>query len=196
MKIRDVMTRDVQTVTPDQTAQEAAAFMLREDAGSMPVSDGGKLIGMITDRDITIRGIAKGCGPETPVRELMTDDVVCARIDDDVEEVAIRMSEAQVLAATRALGLQVAGVDYAFSDRWTDVTTLGALLNVMGSTALGMAAAATISRRGVRSAPATRSGRGLPSHREAHTSGWPSHSTRSASHRIRCSSGLVRACTW
>ena len=96
MKIRDVMTRDVQTVTPDQTAQEAAAFMLREDAGSMPVSDGGKLIGMITDRDITIRGIAKGYGPETPVRELMTDDIVCARIDDDVEEVAMRMSKAQV----------------------------------------------------------------------------------------------------
>ena len=96
MKIRDVMTREVQTVTPDQTAQEAANFMLREDAGSMPVSDGGKLIGMITDRDITVRGIAKGYGPETLVRELMTDDIICARIDDDVEEVAMRMSEAQV----------------------------------------------------------------------------------------------------
>lgn len=96
MKIRDVMTREVQTIRPDQTAQEAASFMLREDAGSMPVSDGDKLIGMITDRDIAIRGVAKGYGPETLVRELMTDDVVCARIDDDVEEVAIRMSEAQV----------------------------------------------------------------------------------------------------
>lgn len=96
MKIRDVMTREVQTIRPDQTAQEAASFMLREDAGSMPVSDGDKLIGMITDRDIAVRGVAKGYGPETLVRELMTDDVVCARIDDDVEEVAIRMSEAQV----------------------------------------------------------------------------------------------------
>ena len=70
--------------------------MLRDDAGSMPVSEGGKLIGMITDRDIAVRGVAKGYGPETPVRELMTDDLVCARIDDDVEEVAMRMSEAQV----------------------------------------------------------------------------------------------------
>lgn len=96
MKIRDVMTREVQTVTPDQTAQEAASFMLREDAGSMPVSDGNKLIGMITDRDIAVRGVARGYGPETQVRELMTDDVICARIDDDVEEVAMRMSEAQV----------------------------------------------------------------------------------------------------
>ena len=96
MKIRDVMTRDVQTVTADQTAQEAASFMLREDAGSMPVTDGNRLIGMITDRDIAVRGVARGYGPETQVRELMTDDIVCARIDDDVEEVAMRMSEAQV----------------------------------------------------------------------------------------------------
>jgi CBS domain-containing protein len=96
MKIRDVMTRDVQTVTPDQTAQEAASFMLREDAGSMPVTDGNRLIGMITDRDIAVRGVARGYGPETQVRELMTDDIICARIDDDVEEVAMRMSEAQV----------------------------------------------------------------------------------------------------
>jgi CBS domain-containing protein len=51
---------------------------------------------MITDRDIAVRGIAKGYGPDTPVRELMSDDIVCARIDEDVEDVATRMSEAQV----------------------------------------------------------------------------------------------------
>jgi len=96
MKVSDVMTRDVQTVRPDSTAQEAANFMLREDAGSMPVSDGDRLIGMITDRDIAVRGVAKGHGPDTPVRELMTDEIVCAREDDDVEEVASKMSSAQV----------------------------------------------------------------------------------------------------
>ena len=96
MKVSDVMTRDVQTVRPDSTAQEAANFMLREDAGSMPVSDGGHLIGMITDRDIAVRGVAKGYGPDTPVRELMTDEIICAREDDEVEEVASKMSEAQI----------------------------------------------------------------------------------------------------
>ncbi|HET9810759.1 MAG TPA: CBS domain-containing protein [Sphingomicrobium sp.] len=96
MKVSDVMTREVKTVRPDQTAREAANFMLSEDAGSMPVSDGDRLIGMLTDRDIAVRGIAKGYGPDTPVRELMSDDVVCAREDDDVEEVASRMSQAQV----------------------------------------------------------------------------------------------------
>ena len=96
MKVSQVMTRDVTTVRPDQTVEEAAKFMLREDAGSMPVSDGDRLIGMITDRDIAVRGVARGYGPDTPVRELMTDEIICAREDDDVEEVATRMSRAQV----------------------------------------------------------------------------------------------------
>jgi len=96
MKVSEVMTRDVDTVRPDQTIREAATFMLRDDAGSMPVMEGGRLLGMITDRDIAVRGVAKGYGPDTPVRDLMTNDLVSARIDEDVEEVANRMSEAQV----------------------------------------------------------------------------------------------------
>jgi CBS domain-containing protein len=96
MKVSEVMTRDVQTVRPDQPVQQAASFMLSADAGSIPVTDGDRLIGMITDRDIAVRGVAKGYGPDTPVRELMTDDVICAREDDDVEDVASKMSEAQV----------------------------------------------------------------------------------------------------
>ena len=96
MKVSEVMTRDVQTVRPDQPVQQAASFMLSADAGSIPVTDGERLIGMITDRDIAVRGIAKGYGPDTPVRELMTDDVICARDSDDIEDVASKMSEAQV----------------------------------------------------------------------------------------------------
>ena len=96
MKVRDLMTREVQTVRPDQTAREAARFMLQADAGAIPVTDGDRLVGIITDRDIAVRGVAEGHGPDTPVRELMTNDIVAARIDDDVDEVAVRMSEAQV----------------------------------------------------------------------------------------------------
>jgi CBS domain-containing protein len=96
MKISDVMTTDVQTVTPDQSAQEAASFMLSSDAGAIPVTEGDRLIGMITDRDIAVRGVAKGHGPDTRVSELMTNDVVAAQIDDDTDEVAARMNEAQV----------------------------------------------------------------------------------------------------
>lgn len=96
MKVSEVMTHDVQTIRPDQSAQQAASFMLSADAGSIPVADGDRLIGMITDRDIAVRGVAKGHGPETPVRELMTDDLIVVRMDDDVEEAASKMSEAQV----------------------------------------------------------------------------------------------------
>ena len=96
MKVSEVMTRDVQTIRPDQTAREAASFMLNADAGSIPVTEGERLVGMITDRDIAVRGVAKGNGPETPVRDLMTSDCICAREDDGVEEIASKMSEAQV----------------------------------------------------------------------------------------------------
>ena len=96
MKVSEVMTRDVQTVRPDQTAREAARFMLRADAGSIPVTEGDRLVGMITDRDIAVRGVAEGHGPDTPVRDLMTNDMITAREDDDIDDVASKMSEAQV----------------------------------------------------------------------------------------------------
>ena len=96
MKISEVMTTEVETMGADQTAREAASFMLRADAGSIPVCDGDKVIGMITDRDIAVRGVAEGRGPDTPVSELMSDGIICAREDEDIQEVARRMSEEQV----------------------------------------------------------------------------------------------------
>ena len=96
MKVSEVMTNDVRTVSPDQSVREAASFMLRADAGSIPVCEGDKVIGMITDRDIAVRGIAEGRGPDTLVRELMTDHIICAHADDNVDDIAQRMSEEQV----------------------------------------------------------------------------------------------------
>nr|WP_294168241.1 CBS domain-containing protein [uncultured Sphingomonas sp.] len=95
-KISEVMSRDVQTVTPESTAREAAGFMLQADAGAIPVTEGERVIGMITDRDIAVRGVAEGRGPDTPVRELMTQGAVTAREDDEIEDIAIRMSDEQV----------------------------------------------------------------------------------------------------
>ena len=96
MKISEVMTTGVETIGADQTAREAASFMLRADAGSIPVCDGDKVIGMITDRDIAVRGVAEGRGPDTPVRDLMSDGIICAHEDDDIDDVAKRMSDEQV----------------------------------------------------------------------------------------------------
>ena len=60
------------------------------------MTEGDRLIGMITDRDIAVRGVAKGNGPDTPVRELMTNDMVCARVDETSRTPRRKMSEAQV----------------------------------------------------------------------------------------------------
>ncbi len=94
--VRDFMTTSIETVSPEQTAMDAAAFMLSADTGSIPVCDGDKVIGMITDRDIAVRGVAAGKGPECSVRDLMTNNIVCARDSDDVDTVAQRMADSQV----------------------------------------------------------------------------------------------------
>ena len=96
MKVSELMTSDVRTVTPEQPIREAAQFMLREDAGVMPVCDGERLVGMVTDRDIAVRGVAEGLGPDTPVRQVMSEDALFCWEDDDVDEVATKMSNAQV----------------------------------------------------------------------------------------------------
>ena len=96
MKVSDVMTKDIETVRPDQQARDAARFMLQADTGSIPVTEGERLVGMITDRDIAVRGVALGYGPDTPVSELMTSGVVSAHADDEIEEAARKMGEAQV----------------------------------------------------------------------------------------------------
>jgi CBS domain-containing protein len=96
MKISEVMTTELETISADQTAREAAAFMLRADAGSIPVCEGDRVVGIITDRDIAVRGVAEGRGPDTPVSELMSDGIICAHEDEDVDTVAQRMSEEQV----------------------------------------------------------------------------------------------------
>lgn len=96
MKISECMTRDPRVVRPDQPIRDAAQFMLREDAGSMPVCDGDRLVGMITDRDIAVRAIADGRDADTPVREAMTDQILFCFEDDEVEDVALKMSDQQV----------------------------------------------------------------------------------------------------
>jgi CBS domain-containing protein len=90
------MTSDIKTVEPTATVKEAAAFMLSADTGAIPVCEGDRVVGMITDRDIAVRGVAEGLGPDCSVRDIMTPNVICARDTDDVLAVAQRMSDEQV----------------------------------------------------------------------------------------------------
>ena len=72
MKVSEAMTRDVHLANPNETVQQAARLMASLDAGVLPVGENDRLVGMITDRDIAIKGIARGKGPEARVRDIMT----------------------------------------------------------------------------------------------------------------------------
>ena len=96
MKIRDVMSRDVQVATPETTLRQAAAVMKESDTGVLPVGEHDKLVGMITDRDIAVRAVAEGKGPDAPVREVMTAEVKYCFEDEDTAHVAETMAQQQV----------------------------------------------------------------------------------------------------
>src|SRR5437763_1528417 len=96
MKIGNVMSRDVQLIKPDDTLRSAAALMKKIDAGLLPVMTNDKLIGMITDRDIAIRGVAEGMGPDAKVRDAMSPEVKYCFEDEDAAHVAENMAELQV----------------------------------------------------------------------------------------------------
>jgi CBS domain-containing protein len=97
MQIKEVMTTGVEVVRPDDTLQEAARRMKSIDVGPLPVCDGDRLLGMITDRDIIIRATAEGRDPKvTRVKEAMTPGVVYVFEDQDIEEAASLMKERQI----------------------------------------------------------------------------------------------------
>jgi CBS domain-containing protein len=96
MKVADCMTQDVRMAKPSQTIREAAQIMVEIDAGVLPVSDGDRLVGMITDRDITIRAVAQGRGPDVLVKEVMTTEVLYTFDDADVVDVLRNMGDVKV----------------------------------------------------------------------------------------------------
>lgn len=95
--IADIMSRDVTSVEPEETIRHAAELMDDLDVGALPVTEGHRLVGMITDRDITIRATAAGLGPEeTLVAEVMTEDICYCYENQSVEEVMDDMGDIQV----------------------------------------------------------------------------------------------------
>ncbi len=90
------MTRFAVLVNPDDTLRGAAALMKKIDAGLLPVAENDKLVGMLTDRDIAIRGVAEGKGPDAKVRDAMSAEVKYCFEDEDVAHVAENIAELQV----------------------------------------------------------------------------------------------------
>ena len=97
MRVCDVMTQQVETVGPDASVQDAARTMKERDIGVLPVCDGDRIAGMITDRDIVVRVVAVGRSPtNVTVREAMSSDVFCVGAEDDLDQVAETMREKQI----------------------------------------------------------------------------------------------------
>ena len=97
MRVSEAMTREVRVATPGQTIRDAAKTMAEIDAGVLPVGENDRLIGMITDRDIAIRAVAQGKGPDTPVRDVMsTEQVLYCYEDEELDHVAKNMGSEQV----------------------------------------------------------------------------------------------------
>jgi CBS domain-containing protein len=127
MKLREFVNARVETVDPGDTLQCAAEKMGELDIGSLPVCDNGQLVGIITDRDITIRAVAKGSDPATmTVGEIMTPEVLSCFEDDEVEEAARIMQENQV---RRIMVLNEA-------NELVGITSLGELATVTGNSLL------------------------------------------------------------
>src|SRR6478609_10881617 len=95
--IEQVMTRDVKSVSPEETVHRAAQLMKEHDIGAIPVCDGGKLVGMITDRDITIRSTAEGKDPsKTRIGDVMSTEVRTCKASQTVDEVLAEMGDVKI----------------------------------------------------------------------------------------------------
>ena len=96
MKVSNAMTRDVKVANPAQSIREAARMMAEIDAGSLPVGENDRLVGMITDRDIAVRAVAEGKSPDTKVSDVMSREVLYCFEDQDLEEVSRNMGDVKV----------------------------------------------------------------------------------------------------
>src|SRR4051812_38615660 len=97
MLVKEIMTHNVEVVSPGDTLEQAARKMEVLDVGPLPVCEGHRVVGMITDRDITVRATAAGCDPKTTlVGDAMTQGITCCYEDQDVSEAARLMKEGQI----------------------------------------------------------------------------------------------------
>jgi CBS domain-containing protein len=96
MKVREAMTGNVRLTNPDRSIREAAQMMIDQDIGALPVGEDDRLVGMITDRDIAVRAVARGLGPDTKIREVMSADVLYCFEDEDLDDATQNMGDVKV----------------------------------------------------------------------------------------------------
>ena len=96
MNVRECMSTDVKIASPSWSIREAASAMKDIDAGFLPVGENDRLVGMVTDRDIAIRAVAQGKGPDTKVRDVMTEEVIYCFDDESLDAVSTMMADRKV----------------------------------------------------------------------------------------------------
>ncbi len=96
MNVETCMSNDVQIASPTQSIRDAARMMKEIDAGFLPVGENDRLVGTVTDRDIAVRGVAEGKGPDTPVRDVMSEGVLFCFEDEELDAVSTKMGVLQV----------------------------------------------------------------------------------------------------
>src|SRR5215813_8993763 len=97
MQLREIMTTEVEVIRPETCVSQAAEKMRSLDVGALPVCEGQRLVGMVTDRNITIRATAYGHDPNTaPVRNYMSSDLICCFEDQDIKEAEQLMRQTRV----------------------------------------------------------------------------------------------------
>jgi CBS domain-containing protein len=127
-RIRDIMTSNPSTIEPNKSVADAARIMKQEDAGVVPVTENGRLTGMVTDRDIAIRVVAEGKDPQsTPVREVASQNLVTVDPQQDLDEALRLMAKHQVrrLPVVEEDGRLVGVVAQADVARYGDDTKTG-----------------------------------------------------------------------
>jgi CBS domain-containing protein len=96
MKVKELMTSEVELVAPNDSLHTAAKMMADLDTGALPVGENDRLVGMVTDRDIAVRAVARGLGPDTKIREVMSSELMYCFDDDDLDDVAHNMGNVKV----------------------------------------------------------------------------------------------------
>jgi CBS domain-containing protein len=141
MKAREIMTRNPEVATPSTSVADVAQMMRDLDVGIVPVSDGDRLLGVITDRDITIRVTADGLNPyDTSVQAFVSPNLVTVRPDDDVDKVRKLMADKQIRRVLVTDGDKLAGIisigDVAVKDKGADKKIGDALQDISEPTNL------------------------------------------------------------
>jgi CBS domain-containing protein len=96
LRCSEIMTKSVRTAAPDASLRDVAALMRDGDMGAVPIVDAGRLIGIITDRDIVVRAVSEGKNPDSPVSDAMTTQLWTVGSDDFVFEAVRLMGDKQV----------------------------------------------------------------------------------------------------